>query len=52
MNNELLEQIKRLNEDERNKHEQKKQAAIQRIKELRRTIRTQQKTMACENTPG
>jgi hypothetical protein len=41
-NETLLEQIRRLNEQEAVKHELKKQEAINKIKEMRRAQREQQ----------
>jgi len=38
----MMEQIRRLNEQEARKHELKKQAAINKIKELRRAQKEQQ----------
>ena len=41
-NETLLEQIRRLNEQEAHKHELRKQAAINKIRELRRAQREQE----------
>ena len=46
----LTKHIKQLNEIEQVKHHQRAKAAIERIKELRRKARTQQETLACEDT--
>ena len=48
--NELTKHIKQLNEHEQVKHHQRAKAALERIKELRRTARAQQETLACADT--
>jgi hypothetical protein len=50
--NELTKHIKQLNELEQIKHHQRAKAAIERIKELRRKARSQQKTTACADASG
>lgn len=50
MNNELLEHIRLLNIRERAEHEQRREAAINRIKELRQRQRNQQETTASQDT--
>jgi hypothetical protein len=46
----LTKHIKQLNEIEQVKHHQRAKAAIERIKALRERTRTQQETLACEDT--
>jgi hypothetical protein len=48
----LTKHITELNKIEQVKHHQRAKAAIERIKELRRTARTQQETTACADTSG
>jgi len=48
--NELTKHINELNKIEQIKHHQRAKEAIERIKELRRKARTQQETLACEDT--
>lgn len=48
----LTKHIKQLNELEQIKHHQRAQAALERIKELRRKARAQQETLASEDTSG
>ena len=46
----LTKHIKQLNEIEQIKHHQRAKAALERIKALRERTRTQQETLACEDT--
>jgi hypothetical protein len=48
--NDLLAHVAKLNEQERIEHEQKREAALKRIKELREQIRNQQEADASANT--
>ena len=52
MNNDLIEHIRALNIRERAEHEQRREAAIKRIKELRQRTRNQQETTASRDTAG
>jgi hypothetical protein len=46
----LTKHIRQLNEREQVKHHQRAKAALERIKELRERTRSQQETVACEDT--
>jgi hypothetical protein len=48
----LTKHITELNKREQILHHQRAKAALERIKELRRTARAQQETLACEDTSG
>jgi DNA-binding protein H-NS len=48
--NELTKHIKQLNEHEQTLHNQRRESAIQRIRELRQRTRSQQETLACDHT--
>lgn len=50
--NQLRQHVEKLNEQERQEHEQKREAALKRIKELRQQIRREQENAASSNTPG
>lgn len=50
MNNSLIEHIRQLNMREQELHNERREKAIERIKELRQRTRTQQETTACEDT--
>ena len=52
MNNSLIEHIRQLNMREQELHNERREKAIERIKELRRIARTQQETTACADTSG
>lgn len=52
MNNTLIEHIKALNIKERAETDERRKAAIARIKELRERQRQQQETTACKDTIG
>lgn len=48
--NSLLEHVKALNKIEAIKHDQRREAAIERIKALRQRTRNQQETLAYKDT--
>lgn len=52
MNNTLFEHIKALNIREQAIHDEKREKAIKRIKELRQRIRHQQEALARKDTIG
>ena len=52
MNNSLIEHIRQLNMREQELHNERREKAIERIKELRERTRTQQETHACADTNG
>jgi hypothetical protein len=52
MNNSLIEHIRQLNMREKELHNERREKAIERIKEIRERTRTQQETSACSDTSG